>query len=107
MVNLNQSNTNEEGLVLQLKINSNLDLEILLSELNRIKNFKYDYYIDQKQHHLTFYKGISSKTIEKIAYNINTEIDELLSAEPIWENDFNGILQLVQIVCVQSKLADE
>jgi len=107
LVNLKRSNTNEEGLVLHLKINSNLDLEILLSELNRIKNFKYDYYIDQKHHHLTFHKGISSKIVEKIVYNVNPEIDELLSAVPIWENGFNGILQLIQIVCIQSKLADE
>ena len=45
--------------------------------------------------------------VEEIAYNINPELDELLSIEPIWENDLYGILQLVQIVCIQSKLANE
>ena len=107
LVNFKQSNANEETLVLNLKINSNLDLEMFLSELNNLENFKYDYHIDQQHHHLVFHNGISSKKVEEIAYNLNFEIDELLSVVPRWENDFNGILQLVQIACVQSKLANE
>lgn len=107
VVNLRQSNANKEKLVLNLKINSNLDLEMLLSELNNFVNFKYNYYIDHHHHHLTFYKGLSSKKVEEIAYNINPEIDELLSDKPKWESDLNGLLQLIQIICVQSKLANE
>ena len=98
---------NNEKLELHLKINNNLDLEILLLELTKFKDFKYDYQINQNHHHLIFYKGISSKKVEEIAYNINSEIDELLSDSPLWESGFNGILQLVQIACVQSKLTYE
>ena len=76
-------------------------------ELNNEIDFKFDYQIDQNHHHLVFYKGISKNKIEQIAYSVNTELDELLSDEPIWENDFSGILQLVQIICVQSKLSNE
>ena len=98
---------NNEKLELHLKINNNLDLEILLLELTKFKDFKYDYQINQNHNHLIFYKGISSKKVEEIAYNINSEIDELLSDSPLWESGFNGILQLVQIACVQSKLTYE
>ena len=106
-VNLKQSNEDGEKLILNLKINSNLDLESLLSELGNLKEFKFDYDLDHLFHHLVFYNGIDSKKAEDIAYNLNPEIDELLSGDPIWENDFNGILQLVQITCLQSKLANE
>ena len=107
LVNLIQSKANEEELVLNLQINSNLDLEILLSELINLDDFNYDYHIDQRHHHLVFHNGIGAKKVEEIAYNINPEIDELLSTVPIWENGFHGILQLVQIACVQSKLVNE
>lgn len=107
LVNFKQDDYNDEKLVLKLKINNNIDLEKLLSELDKLEDFNFDYHIDQFHHYLVFYKGISSKKAEEIAYNINPEIDELLSAEPIWENDLYGLLQLIQIVCIQSKLANE
>lgn len=107
VVNLSQPNPKSEALRLYLRINSNLDLEILLVELNNQINFDYSYYIDQQHHHLTFSRGLSSKNIEEIAYNINPEIDELFSDKPKWDNDYNGLLQLIQIVCIQSKLANE
>ncbi len=106
-INLKASNLSKEGLILNIKINSNLDLEILLLELNNLKDFKYDYHIDQLHHHLVFYEGIGSKTVEEIAYNINSEIDELFSDIPHWEENFNGILQIIQIACIQSKLSNE
>ena len=71
-------------------------------ELNNEIDFKYDYQIIQSHHHLVFYKGISKNKVEQIAYSINAEVDELLSLSPKWENDFGGILQLVQITCVQA-----
>ncbi|MDC3134023.1 hypothetical protein OA958_04215 [Bacteroidota bacterium] len=106
-VNLKQSNEDGEKLILNLKINSNLDLESLLSELGNLKEFNFDYDLDNLFHHLVFYNGIDSKKAEDIAHSLNPEIDELLSPDPIWENDFNGILQLIQITCLQSKLANE
>ena len=107
LVSLKQPNDDSETLILSLKINSNLDLEPLLSELNNLKEFKFDYELDHLFHYLVFYNGINSKKVEEIAYNLNSEIDELLSANPIWDNDFNGILQLIQITCLQSKLINE
>lgn len=107
VINFKQPNSKDDELVLSLKINSNLDLEILLTELNNQTDFDYYYYIEQKHHYLTFHKGINSKKVEEIAYNINPEIDELLSDNPKWESDFDGLLQLIQIVCVQSKLTNE
>lgn len=107
LVNLKQSNDGFEKLILNLKINSNLDLESLLLELNNLKEFKFDYDLDHLFHYLVFYNGINSKKVEEIAHNLIPEIDELLSAGPIWENDFNGILQLIQITCLQSKLTND
>lgn len=107
LISFKNSKINNERLELHLKINNNIDIEKLLLELNNEIDFKFDYQIDQNHHHLVFYKGISKNKIEQIAYSVNTELDELLSDEPIWENDFSGILQLVQIICVQSKLSNE
>ena len=107
LISFQNSRTNNEKLELHMKINNNLDMQILLFELNKEVDFKYDYKIDQKHHHLVFYNGIRAKKAEEIAYNINSEIDELLSVVPIWENGFNGILQLIQIACIQSKLTNE
>ena len=104
---LKNSKINKERLELHLKINNNIDIEKLLLDLNHEIDFKYDYQNEQKQHHLVFYKGISKNKVEQIAYSINAEVDELLSLSPKWENDFSGILQLVQITCVQSKLTYE
>ena len=84
-----------------------MDLESLLSELNNLKEFKFDYDLDHLFHQLTFYNGIDSKKVEEIAFNLNPEIDELLSTDPMWEDDFNGILQLIQITCLQSKLTND
>tara|TARA_B110001450_G_scaffold138776_1_gene130057 strand:- start:389 stop:2470 length:2082 start_codon:yes stop_codon:yes gene_type:complete len=107
LVNLKQASSQDEMLTLNIKINSNIDLEILVSELIKVEGFDYNYKIDQLHHHLFFNKGLDSKIVEEIAYNMNSEIDELLSDNPIWEKGLNGILQLVQIACVQSKLANE
>jgi uridine kinase len=107
LVGLKQPNEDGETLILNLKINSNLDLESLLSELNNLKEFNFDYNLDHLFHYLVFYNRIDAKKVEEIAHNLVPEIDELLSVVPIWENDFNGILQLVQIACVQSKLTNE
>ena len=105
LISFQNSITNNEKLELHLKINNNLDIEILLFELN--KETDYDYQIDQNHHHLVFHKGISKDKVEQIAYSINPEIDELLSPKPKWANDFEGIQQLIQIACVQTKLTNE
>ena len=105
LISFQNSITNNEKLELHLKINNNLDIEILLFELN--KEIDYDYQINQNHHHLVFYKGISKEKVEQIAYSINPEIDELLSPTPKWANDFEGLQQLIQIACVQTKLTSE
>tara|TARA_X000000950_G_C13921158_1_gene663461 strand:+ start:18333 stop:20408 length:2076 start_codon:yes stop_codon:yes gene_type:complete len=107
LVSLKQLNDDGETLILNLKINSNLDLEPLLSELNNLKEFNFDYELDHLFHYLVFYNGINSKKVEEIAFNLNPEIDELLSSSPRWESDFNGILQLIQTTCLQSKLTND
>lgn len=107
LVSFKKSKHAEENLQLSLTIDSNIDLEMLLLELNKLNEFNYEYHIDQIHQHLVFHKGLSSKKTEEIAYNINSEIDEYLSYKPKWDNEFNGILQLVQIVCVQNKLAHD
>lgn len=94
-------------LILNVKINNNIDIDSFLIPLNRFNNFHFSYKIDQSYHCLHFNTGISKEDTEQVSYLILPDLDDIISTEPKWESGFNGIIQLVQLLAIKHSLKSE
>ena len=92
---------------LNIKINSNIDVESFTNSLNNLYGFQFDYRISKDYHLITFTKGISKDDTERIAFQLIPDLEDIISNEPKWESGFNGIIQLVQLLSIKNSLNSE
>lgn len=106
IISFNQlEDTNQ--LILDIKINNNIDIESFLIPLSNFSNFHYKYKIDQSYHYLSFNTGITKKDTEYVAYLLLPDLEDIISIEPKWESEFNGIIQLIQLLAIKNSLKSE
>lgn len=106
IISFNQlEDTNQ--ITLDVKINNNIDIESFLVPLNNFNNFHYKYKIDQSYHYLSFNTGIKKEDTEYVAYLLLPDLEDIISIEPKWESEFNGIIQLIQLLAIKNSLKSE
>ena len=106
IISFNQlEDTNQ--MTLDVKINNNIDIESFLIPLNNFNNFHYKYSIDQSYHNLSFNTGITKEDTEYVAYLLLPDLEDIISIEPKWESEFNGIIQLIQLLAIKNSLKSE
>lgn len=89
---------------LKLIVPNNISYDLLLHELNRVSNIEITHkFIDDKQE-INFRGFIGSDLLEIIAYDLLPEIEEIGVYNPDWKDGYEGIMQIITLQTVISKL---
>ncbi len=93
----------EENLELGLKVslNANIHIEGLVASLN---NVEWDYNDDLLLQYIVLKKEPTEIDFKKMAYLLIDNIDEIISENPIWENGYNGFIQLIALMYISEIL---
>ncbi|MDD9897472.1 MAG: zeta toxin family protein [Candidatus Melainabacteria bacterium] len=95
----------DENLVLEF--NSDIELEPCVSQLEAIEKLSLEHYYEEDKQFLRFEGSISKYQIEEIAYDLLPELEDITLAEPIWEADDKGLLQLFAAYAIFKKMEFE
>ena len=95
---------------LQLKISLEADVKLdeVLESFNLIKTIKFshDYTNDLQKQELLIQGTISKVEIEKLSIKHISDLSELISNKPVWQNNYRGIKQLFILLMIDNKLKD-
>ena len=108
IISFNQlEDTNQ--MTLDVKINNNIDIESFLIPLNTLIIFiiNNSALTSKSYHNLSFNTGITKEDTEYVAYLLLPDLEDIISIEPKWESEFNGIIQLIQLLAIKYSLKSE
>lgn len=97
---------NQEG-GLQLEFNSDIDLEPCVSRLEPASALSLQHYYEEDKQFLCFEGEVTKELIEEIAYDLLPELEDITLAEPEWQDDDKGLLQLFAAYAIFKKMEFE
>lgn len=81
-------------LILKIQFENNINIFPLLSALEQVSGLSAKHYYEDEQQFLEFKGEASSEQVDKIAYQLIPDLWETPGHEPIWESNYNGLIQL-------------
>lgn len=94
-------------LAIKITIEDRINPEPLLDELVNSSNLSVDHSYSEGKQTFTFIGEIEKSQIESIGYRLFPELEEIGVYNPIWKDGYEGILQLITVYVIFSKLKIE
>ncbi|MBT6843912.1 MAG: hypothetical protein HOA17_09000 [Candidatus Melainabacteria bacterium] len=97
----------ETGQALILEFNSDIDFEACFNQLTDQQDLEIQHYYQEEKQFLRFEGKVAQTKIEQIAYDLLPELEDIILAEPEWEADDRGLLQLFAVYSIFKRMEIE
>lgn len=87
---------------LEITCDNTLSVDALLSSISG--HMKVEHQFDDRVHTIRFHGHITAAAIEQLSYQLTPELYDIVTNEPVWADDYNGILQLFLTYCILQSL---
>ena len=92
---------------LKLKFINDIDIDKLLNELNHFNYTSYRHYYEDDYQYLEFFEFIPLNDLDSITYHLYPEMRDILKHEIIWNDGFDGLLQMFVLYCIFNKVEQQ